>query len=158
MPCGGRSRISREDLTRVMLNLVRNASEAMPDGGRVRITAQYGEGLSFLKPELAPNGCSRTVMIAVEDSGSGIPEELRDEIFVPGFTTRQTAASWPEQPHRGLGLSIVRGLVEGAGGTARARSAAGGGARFELELPVTSGMYEMANTGRLVADSAGKDA
>ncbi|MBV8116261.1 MAG: sensor histidine kinase [Silvibacterium sp.] len=156
MPCGGRSRLSREDFTRVMLNLVRNASEAMPEGGRVRITAQYGAGLSFLESGLIPDSCPRTVTITVEDSGPGIPKEIREDVFLPGFTTRQAAASWPDQPHRGLGLSIVRELVEAAGGTARVCPPAGRGARFELELPITSGMYEMANTTGLVADVAGE--
>jgi len=158
MPCGGRSRLSKEDFTRVMLNLVRNASDAMPQGGRLRITAQYGGGWSFLDPRLIPDECPQTVTITVEDSGPGIPESIREEIFSPGFTTRQAGASWPEQPHRGLGLSIVRLLVEAAGGTARACSAARRGARFELELPITSGMYEIPNSGRLMADAAGSHA
>ncbi|MBV8631877.1 MAG: sensor histidine kinase [Silvibacterium sp.] len=158
MPCAGQSRLSREDLTRVMLNLVRNASEAMPAGGHVRITAQYGGGMSFLDQEIVPEGCPRTVEITVEDSGPGIPKEIREEIFLPGFTTRVGTANWPEQPHRGLGLAIVRSLVEEAGGTARVCSGNGRGARLELELPVTSGMYELANTSRLMADSAARHA
>jgi signal transduction histidine kinase len=156
MPCGGRCLLSTEDLTRVMLNLVHNASEAMPDGGRLRITSQHGEGLSFLDPDLIPEGRPQTVVIAVEDSGPGIPKEILDQILSPGFTTRQAASSWRGHAHRGLGLSIVRGLIEAAGGTVRIGSAALGGARFELELPITSGMYEMANGARLMADSAGE--
>ena len=158
MPCGGRCRVSGEDLTRVMLNLVRNASEAMPEGGRLRVTAQYGDGLSFLEPGLVPDGYPRTVTITVEDSGPGIPKEMLEEIFLPGFSTRRISAGWPDPPHRGMGLSIVRELVEAAGGTARACSTLGRGARFELELPITSGMYEIANTARLVADEAGRHA
>jgi len=158
MPCSGRSRLSKEDLTRVMLNLVRNASEAMSQGGRLRITAQYGRGLSFLDPGLIPDGCPRTVVIAVEDTGPGVPKEIEQEIFSPGFTTREDAAIWPQQPHRGLGLSIVRSLLEAAGGTAGVCPGTGNGARFELELPVTSGMYEITNTVRLVADAAGSHA
>lgn len=146
MPCGGRSCLLKEDFTRVMLNLARNASETMPEGGRLRITAQYGEGLSFLNPDLIPEGSPRTVTITVEDSGPGIPREIWGEIFRPGFTTRKAGASRPEQTHRGLGLSIVRGLVESAGGTVRVCSASGRGARFELELPITSGMCEIGPT------------
>jgi signal transduction histidine kinase len=96
MPCSGRVRISREDLTRVMLNLVRNASEAMSQGGSVRITAQYANGLSFLDPGLALNGCPRTVSISVEDSGPGIPKEMRGEYFFRGSLrgrSRQTGLS-----------------------------------------------------------------
>jgi signal transduction histidine kinase len=158
MPCGGRSRLSKEDFTRVMLNLVRNAAEAMSDCGRLRITAQYGKGLSFLDPGQIPDSCPRTVIIAVEDSGPGIAQELQGEIFIPGFTTRQGAAGWPGRVHRGLGLTIVRDLVEAAGGTARVCSVSGRGARFELELPITSGMCGITNSSRLTADGAGSHA
>jgi len=156
MPCGGRTALSREDLTRVMLNLVRNASEAMPEAGKLRVTSQYGDGLSFLESGQEPSPGPHSVVIAVEDSGPGIPEDLREEIFKVGFTSRVTGASWPDIPHHGLGLSIVRALIEAAGGTARASSSPSGGARFELELPITSGMYEITDTSALVADSAMK--
>jgi signal transduction histidine kinase len=155
-PCGGRTRLSREDLTRVMLNLVRNASEAMPEGGKLRITAQYGDGLSFLEAGQIPDALPCSVVIAVSDNGPGIPEELREKVFSAGFTTRKAVRNWPGTKHRGLGLSIVRGLLEAAGGTAHACSSPGGGARFELALPVTSGMYEIADDCRLVADSMTK--
>jgi len=156
MPSAGRSQLSKEDFTRVMLNLVRNASEAMPEGGRLRITAQYGEGLSFLEPGLIADGRPRTVAITVEDSGPGIAKEMREKIFLPGFTTRQGGSGWPGRIHRGLGLSIVRDLVEAAGGMVRASSALGRGARFDLDLPVTSGMCQITNESRLVADVAGE--
>ena len=158
MPCAGQSRLTKEDFTRVMLNLVRNASEAMPEGGRVRIAAQYGDGLSFLEPGLLPDSSPRTTIITIEDSGPGIPEEIRERIFLPRFTTRQAAAVWPKPPHRGLGLSIVRELIEAAGGTVRASSSSGRGARFELELPITSGTYEITNNIGIVADEAARHA
>ena len=156
LPCAGRTRISKEDVTRIMLNLVRNASEAMPGGGRVRITAQYGGGLSFLEAVQIPADYPHIVAITLEDTGQGIPEDLREMIFHPGFSTRVEGPGWPGAQHRGLGLSIVRGLIEAAGGSVRASAAPGGGARFELQLPVTSGMYELTGARRLVADSAGK--
>lgn len=152
LPCGGRTWLSKEDLTRVMLNLVRNASEAIPKAGRLRITAQYGEGLSFLAAGQVPDARPRSVVIAVEDNGPGIPKDLREEIFNTGFTTRSPGSGWPEIPHRGLGLSIVRGLIEAAGGMVRAGSSPSGGARFEMELPITSGMYEIADDSGFVAD------
>jgi signal transduction histidine kinase len=156
LPCGGRTHLSKEDLTRVMLNLVRNASEAMPEKGKLRITAQHGDGFSFLRAGHGPAAGPHSVVIAVEDSGPGISESLREQIFKAGFTTRATGSNWPEIPHRGLGLSIVRSLIEAAGGTARACSSPGGGARFDLELPITSGMYEITESSGLVADSAMK--
>lgn len=156
LPCEGRTRLSKENLTRIMLNLTRNASEAMPGGGKLRITGQYGGGLSFLDARQIPEGQPRTVLITIEDSGPGIPEELRERIFADGFTTREAAVTWPGIPRRGLGLTIVRDLIEEAAGCARACPSPGGGARIELELPVTSGMYEITDTCGLVADSAPK--
>jgi signal transduction histidine kinase len=156
LPCGGRTRLAKEDLIRVLLNLVRNASEAMPEGGKLRITAQYADGMSFLEDGLIPAAGPRSVIIAVEDNGPGIPESLREKIFTAGFTTSRTGVSWPAVQHRGLGLSIVRSLIGAAGGTVSAGSSPGGGARFEIDLPITSGMYEIADPRRLVADSATK--
>jgi signal transduction histidine kinase len=154
LPCGGRTRISKEDLTRVLLNLVRNASEAMPEGGKVRITAQYDDGLSFVDLGQVPEARPHSVVITVEDNGPGIPEELREEVFKAGFTTRAKNPKWPAAQHRGLGLSIVRGLIEAAGGTACVSTSPHRGARFELVLPITSGMYEITDNCGLVADSA----
>jgi signal transduction histidine kinase len=156
LPCGGRTWLSKEDLTRVMLNLVRNASESMPETGKLRITAQYGDGLSFLEAGHRPAAGPHSAVITVEDSGPGIPPDLREQVFKAGFTTRAAGSNWPEIPHRGLGFTIVRSLIEAAGGTAQACSSPGGGARFELELPITSGMYEIVDSSGLVADSAMK--
>ena len=74
LPCGGRTWLSKEDLTRVMLNLVRNASESMPETGKLRITAQYGDGLTFLEAGHRPAAGPHSVVITVEDSGPGIPK------------------------------------------------------------------------------------
>jgi signal transduction histidine kinase len=135
LPCAGRIALSVEDLTRILVNLVRNAADAMPSGGRVRIAAQYGS--------------ARTVAITVTDDGPGIPEPLREQIFDLGFTTRHNRekAAWPALRRRGLGLSIVRNLVEAAGGTVHVSSPPTSGARFEIVLPIaetiTSGTCAM---------------
>jgi signal transduction histidine kinase len=151
LPCSGALRLSEEGLTRILLNLVRNAADAMPSGGRIRVTAQRGGGRNFLwtLPSSTDDGCGdlwddpapaaapRTVVLAVEDDGPGIPPGLADRIFEPGFSTRRDGLPWPDAPHHGLGLSIVRQLVEEAGGTIRAVSPPQRGARFEIELPLT---------------------
>jgi signal transduction histidine kinase len=155
MPCAGALRLSEENLTRILLNLVRNAADAMPAGGRIRITAQRGGGTNFLWtiPGRADDACAdygmevwddagqwsrpETVVLSVEDDGPGIPPELLDKIFEPGFSTRRSLTPWPVAPHQGLGLSIVRQLVEEAGGTVRAATLPRRGARFEIELPLT---------------------
>lgn len=95
-------------------NLVLNALHATPADGEIVVTARR-------------DGTNLSIM--VEDSGSGIPPELRQRIWEPFFTTKQRGT--------GLGLAIVRKRMEEAGGSARlAGSLNGGGARFELRVPI----------------------
>jgi signal transduction histidine kinase len=92
-----------------------------------------------------PPGAAPCLALTVEDNGPGIPEAALERIFTSGYTTRGKYAemsgeavpgdSWP-QNHRGLGLAIVRSIVEGAGGRITASNRALGGACFTLELPV----------------------
>lgn len=102
-------------LEQVLLNLVSNAVDALPPrGGRIRVICQpHGEG----------------VILAVQDSGPGVPEALSDRIFHPFVTTK------PEGKGTGLGLAISRDLVVGMGGRLTVRNVAEGGARFEIHLP-----------------------
>jgi len=136
MPCPGRTALAVEDLSRILVNLVRNAVDAMPSRGSIRITAQYGDGVSFLDHIHAESEAPRSVLLTVADDGPGIPEPVRERIFDPGFTTREPWKSWPSRPGRGLGLSIVRSLVEEAGGTVRAAANLVRGARFEIAVPL----------------------
>ena len=69
-----------------------------------------------------------TVCASVRDYGAGISEEMRDRVFDPFFTTKNEGL--------GMGLAIVRSIVESHGGTITAENADGGGARFEFVLPV----------------------
>ncbi|HTW46965.1 MAG TPA: ATP-binding protein [Acidobacteriaceae bacterium] len=151
LPCAGQLRLTEENLTRILLNLVRNAADAMPEGGRIRITAQRGGGASFLwtLPRGADDECAdqweeavvgggpQTAVLTIEDEGPGIAPELLEKIFEPGFSTRRAERPWPEALHHGLGLSIARQLAEEAGGTIRALTPPRRGARFEVELPLT---------------------
>lgn len=151
LPCAGTLALSEENLTRILLNLVRNAADAMASCGRIRITAQRGGGHSFLWtlrpatddscggfPDDTPAEGPQTVVLTVEDDGPGIPADLAERIFAPGFSTRREDRPWPEAPHHGLGLSIVRQLVEEAGGSIRVAPGRQRGARFEIELPLTN--------------------
>jgi len=98
-------------------NLLLNALQATPAGGQVTIK-QTSEG--------------GDLVILVEDSGAGIPEQLRQRIWEPFFTTKQRGT--------GLGLAIVRKRMQEAGGNARlVGSVNGAGARFELRLPMKGG-------------------
>lgn len=114
-------RITAEDLTRVLVNLVKNAVEAMPAGGHVRISLREG----------MDDGC---LVLAVEDNGPGIPEEALDQIFDSGFTGHARQDGRPGT-HRGLGLAITRAIVETAGGRIHAENRSTGGARLVMELP-----------------------
>lgn len=118
-----------EDLTRVLVNLVKNASEAMPGGGRIRITLSERTGKA---------GRPARMVIAVQDDGPGIPEKMLERIFERGYTTHAFRSA-PEGgwagAHRGLGLAISRALAEAAGGGLVAVQCAWG-ARLEMELPV----------------------
>jgi signal transduction histidine kinase len=125
-------RLTGEDLTRILVNLVKNATEAMPEGGKIRLG---------LRERLPANGTAEGVTLTVEDSGPGVPAELLDKIFDSGYTTRAShAAVQGDRPggHRGLGLSITRSIVEAAGGSIQAVNLIPTGARFEINLPVRS--------------------
>ena len=123
-------RLTGEDLTRVLVNLVKNSAEAMPGGGRIQIE---------LHEQPAAAGTAEALALTIADNGPGIPEEARDEIFASGYTTRgkgaEAGGGWPVI-HRGLGLAITRSIIEAAGGRVLAANRAQGGARFEIELPV----------------------
>jgi two-component sensor histidine kinase len=123
-------RLTGEDLTRVLVNLVKNATEAMPSGGRIHIG---------LREEPSAQGAAACLLMTVEDSGTGIPLDALETIFTSGYTSRGMSegsnGNWTLS-HRGLGLTITRSIVEGAGGRITAGNREHGGARFVLELPL----------------------
>jgi signal transduction histidine kinase len=122
-------RLTGEDLTRVLVNLVKNAAEAMPAGGKI---------LLRLRERLAETGAAKSLSLTIEDSGSGIPAKALDRIFDAGFSTQPASfseAGWAAA-HRGLGLSITRSIIESAGGRIQAGNRDPAGARLEIELPV----------------------
>jgi two-component system, cell cycle sensor histidine kinase and response regulator CckA len=109
----------RGQLDQVLMNLVVNASDAMPGGGQLAV--RTGEA-----------GGDR-VWLSVEDTGSGVPEAIRDRIFEPFFTTK------PGERGSGLGLSVVHGIVTKHGGTIRLADRDRGGTVFRIELPRAAG-------------------
>lgn len=116
-------------LCQVFSNLLTNAYEAMNGRGRVVLRAAMEvvdqEALSADAPERTPS-----VVIDVEDNGPGVPTDLRDRIFNPFFTTKVTGS--------GLGLPIVRKIVDAHDGRIDLGDAPGGGTRFRVTLPVSS--------------------
>ena len=106
--------IDEAQIRQVLVNLLRNAREATPRGGRIRIAT----GLS-----------DDTVELAVSDTGPGVPREVVPLIFDAFFTTKEDGT--------GLGLPLVRQIVLAHGGTIRCESAPGQGTTFLVRLPVT---------------------
>jgi len=115
-------KVDRSRLEQVLVNLVVNARDAMPDGGRLRIETGTAEWPG--------DGGERCVRISVTDTGSGIPEDVRDKIFEPFFTTK------PVGQGTGLGLSTVYGIVEQSGGHLDLDTELGVGTTFRVWLPV----------------------
>ncbi|AXC10839.1 Multi-sensor signal transduction histidine kinase [Acidisarcina polymorpha] len=148
--CPGELGLNAEDLLRILFNLVTNAIEASQmsapedyagaSGKRryIRITVQRGGGASFLPRRNKPNVRPETVVLSVRDNGPGIDGDVLPNIFAQGFSTRKAVSHAGTRSTRGLGLFIVRELVEAAGGAVRAVSTPGVGTRFDIELPILS--------------------
>lgn len=98
----------------VVVNLVVNAIQAMPDGGMLRVRVAGG---------------TTYVTLEVEDQGVGMDADTCDRIFTPFFTTKDVGEG------TGLGLSVVHGIVSSHGGTIEVTSAPGSGSRFRVVLP-----------------------
>src|SRR5262249_60664516 len=100
------------ELREVLMNLVLNAVDAMPQGGTVKLeTRREGDW----------------AILAVSDTGMGIPPDLRRRIFEPFFTTKETGT--------GLGLSIFSGIISSYGGTIEVEAEPGKGTAFTIRLP-----------------------
>ncbi len=117
-PAAGRALIDRVHLQQVMLNLVTNARDAMPEGGRIEVALWATDGGACL---------------SVGDQGSGIDPDVARRLFEPFFTTKS------EGRGTGLGPAVTYGIVQGAGGRIDVRSRQGGGTVFEVFLPTQRG-------------------
>jgi two-component system nitrogen regulation sensor histidine kinase NtrY len=104
-------------LGRAVVNLVENALEAMPDGGRLTIS-------------VGPDEARGEVVLAVGDTGIGLDPEVRRRLFEPYFSTKSSGT--------GLGLAIVRRAVEAHHGRIELNTAVAGGTTFEIRLPRAS--------------------
>jgi two-component system, sporulation sensor kinase E len=105
----------RDQLIQVMINLVINSLHAMPEGGRLRLS-------------LTREG--NHVCLGVSDTGHGMPEEIRSKVFEPFFTTKDFGKG------TGLGLTVVKGIVEEHGGTIAVESVVDKGTTFWIRLPL----------------------
>jgi CheY-like chemotaxis protein len=114
-------------LDQILLNLVVNARDAMPEGGTLTIATGY-ETIDYPHPHLT---AGPYVTLSVADSGRGIAEDIKTRIFEPFFTTKAPGQG------TGLGLAMVYGIVDAAGGHVAVESTPGEGATFTLYLPAT---------------------
>jgi PAS domain S-box-containing protein len=113
-----------EQIKRVLLNLFRNAAQAMDRGGEVTVTINEQQG-----PTMGGVPQERWLEIEVTNSGSFIPSEHIDKIFNPFFSTKETGT--------GIGLAIVHKIVENHGGTISVDSSPDTGTSFRIALPAT---------------------
>ncbi|WP_299815973.1 ATP-binding protein [uncultured Jannaschia sp.] len=116
-----------------LVNLMMNARDAMPDGGRLTISTE-NVVRDLLDDEVCPIDCppGRYVRLSVSDQGAGIAEDARQRIFDPFFTTKQVGDG------TGLGLSMVQGFVRQSGGAVRVRPNTPEGTVFDLFFPIVS--------------------
>jgi signal transduction histidine kinase len=118
--------VDPDRLEAAILDLVVNAREAMPGGGKLMIRSGVGEACSARS---AHSPRQHYVQITVSDSGSGIPADLRHRVLEPLFTTKSSGTG------RGLGLSMVNGFVQQSHGVLCVESEVGRGTRITLNFP-----------------------
>ena len=114
----------------ILLNLVNNAHDAMPDGGVLRLETSCTWISDAQREVLGPGAASEYVCLAVDDTGMGMDEATRQRAFEPFFTTK------PVGKGTGLGLATVYGLVKQHGGFVQIDSAPGAGTRLRIYFPV----------------------
>lgn len=123
----GQTRVDPGQMEQVIINLVLNAAEAMGWRGKVTMetcNVQVDREYALRHREIEPG---RYVMLSVSDTGSGMSQEVQDQVFEPFFTTKEGGT--------GLGLAMVQGIVAQCGGIVNVYSEPGAGSTFRIYLP-----------------------
>jgi CheY-like chemotaxis protein len=125
--------IDRIQIQQVLMNLVTNARDAMPGGGKlsISIVAKLIDDKFITSHGAGKPGCH--AIVRVSDTGTGIPKETVERIFEPFFTTKE------EGKGTGLGLSMIHGTIAQHGGFILCNSVLGAGTTFSIYLPASEG-------------------
>ncbi|HTK85515.1 MAG TPA: ATP-binding protein, partial [Patescibacteria group bacterium] len=125
--------IDQDQFVNALINMAANARDAMPDGGTftigtapVTLDRRQASQYQALLP-------GRFVAITIADTGTGMPDHVRQRIFDPFYTTK------PAGQGTGLGLSMVYGMIQQSGGHIEVESAPGRGTKFSIFLPIHDG-------------------
>lgn len=130
----------RDHLMQVVLNLVLNAQDAMPDGGRMWIQLSAREVRKALSAATSEIPVGTYAVISVRDEGVGMSTEVQTRVFEPFYTTKERGEG------SGIGLATVHAIIGQHGGHVRLDSRLGSGSTFEVFLPLTSRRPQLRET------------